>query len=108
MGPIGPMGPASALGKTESTSLGRREVQVWRVWLSTTDSALEYYRAVLCLDELNRVERFRLENLKRSYIASRGGLRVLLSHYLGCNPRDIEFVCGQKGKPALPGMSPVR
>jgi len=116
MGPIGPMGPASARtgdgalasGRTESTSFSRREVQIWRVWLSTTDSALGYYRAALCLDELNRAERFRFENLKRSYIVSRGGLRVLLSHYLGCNPREIEFVCGQNGKPALRGMSPVR
>ena len=92
----------------ESARFRRREVQVWRVWLSTTEPTLGYYRTVLCLDELNRAERFRFENLKRSYIVCRGGLRVLLGHYLGCNPREIEFVCGQKGKPALRGMSPVR
>ena len=92
----------------ESTPLGRREVQIWRVWLNTSESVLSFYRAALCLEELNRAERFRFENLKRSYIACRGGLRVLLGHYLGRSPRDIEFICGQKGKPALRGMSPVR
>jgi 4'-phosphopantetheinyl transferase len=97
-----------APGGIESTRFGRREVQIWRVWLNTTESALGFYRAALCLEERNRAERFRFENLKRSYVACRGGLRVLLGHYLGCSPRDIQLICGQKGKPALRGMSSLR
>ena len=97
-----------AVGEVESTRFSRRDVQIWRVWLSATESALAYYRATLSLDERNRAERFRFENLKSRYIVGRGALRVILAYYLGCRPKDIEFIYGEKGKPALRGMSSVR
>jgi 4'-phosphopantetheinyl transferase len=28
-------------------------------------------------------------------------VRILLAHYLGCPPNEIELICGPKGKPAL-------
>src|SRR5271165_6534531 len=60
------------------------------------------------LEERDRANRFRLEKLKHSYILCRGALRVLLAHYLECSPKDVEFIFGRKGKPALRGTSPLR
>jgi 4'-phosphopantetheinyl transferase len=87
---------------------GPREVQIWGIWLNASDAALAYYRSTLSLDEYNRAERFRFANLKRSYTVSRGGLRILLAHYLGCSPYEIELIVGPRGKPALRGLSQIR
>lgn len=83
-----------------------RQVEVWGVWLDATDPMLAYYRSTLSDDEHNRAERSRLEKLQRSYALSRGALRVLLGHYLGCLPNEIELASGPKGKPGL--QSPSR
>ena len=88
--------------------LGPREVQIWGIWLTASDPAVGYYRSTLSLDERHRADRFRFENLKLSYTLSRGGLRILLAHYLGRLPNEIELVSGPKGKPALRDSSPVR
>jgi 4'-phosphopantetheinyl transferase len=85
-----------------------REVQIWGIWLNASNAAVAYYRSTLTLDELQRAERFRFAKLKHSYILSRGGLRILLSHYLGCSPNEIELVCGPKGKPGLRDSSRIR
>ena len=57
-----------------------------------------YYRSILSSDERQRAERFRFENLRRSYTLSRGGLRILLAHYLGCAPTEIELICWTEGQ----------
>jgi 4'-phosphopantetheinyl transferase len=88
--------------------LGPREVQIWGVWLTASDPAIAYYRSTLSLDERQRAGRFRFENLRLSYTLSRGGLRILLAHYLGCPPKEIELISGQRGKPALRDPCPIR
>jgi 4'-phosphopantetheinyl transferase len=87
--------------KVRPTRFGPREVKIWGIWLQASDAALDEYRATLSSDERHRAERFRFENLRRSYTLSRGGLRFLLGHYLGCPPKEIALICGPKGKPAL-------
>jgi 4'-phosphopantetheinyl transferase len=88
--------------------LGPREIQVWGIWLSASDAAIALYRSTLSLDERDRAERFSFDNLKRSYVLSRGGLRILLAHYLGCSPNEIELSYGPKGKPALRPATRIR
>jgi phosphopantetheinyl transferase len=75
---------------------GPREIQIWGIWLTVSDAALAYYCSTLSLDERHRAERFSFANLRRSYTLSRGGLRILLAHYLRCLPNEIELVCGPK------------
>ena len=94
--------------ETGAIRLGPREVQIWAIWLTASDAAVAYYHSILSLDERHRAERFRFGNLRRSYILSRGGLRILLAHYLGCAPTGIEFIAGPKGKPALRDPSSIR
>jgi 4'-phosphopantetheinyl transferase len=87
--------------------LGSREVQVWGIWLSGSDASLAYYRSTLSSEELQRADRFRFENLRHSYTRSRGSLRLLLAHYLGCPPNEIELTCRPKGKPILRDSSHI-
>jgi 4'-phosphopantetheinyl transferase len=87
--------------------LGSREVQVWGIWLSGSDASLDYYRSTLSPEELQRAGRFRFENLRHSYTRSRGSLRLLLAHYLGCPPNQIELTCRPKGKPILRDSSRI-
>jgi 4'-phosphopantetheinyl transferase len=87
--------------------LGSREVQVWGVWLSGSDASLAYYRSMLSPQELQRAERFRFEHLRHSYTRSRGSLRLLLAHYLGRPPNEIQLICRPKGKPILRDSSQI-
>src|SRR5215469_17356544 len=87
--------------QAEPIRFGSREIQIWGIWLTASDAALAYYRSTLSVDEHHRAERFSFANLRRSYTLSRGGLRILLAHYLRCPPHEIELVCGPKGKPKL-------
>ncbi len=100
--------PEFATREAGPTRFGPREVQIWGIWLTASDAALAHYRSTLSLDEHHRAERFSFASLKRSYALSRGGLRILLAHYLGCPPHEVELICGPKGKPALRDSSRVR
>jgi 4'-phosphopantetheinyl transferase len=91
-----------------SIRLGPREVQIWGIWLTASDAAFACLASTLSMEERHRAQRFSLENLKRSYALSRAGLRILLAHYLGCPPDEIELICGPKGKPALRDSSRIR
>lgn len=87
---------------------GPREVQIWGIWLTASDAGLAYFRSTLSWNERQRAERFKFANLSRSYTLSRGGLRILLAHYLCCSPSEIEVICGPKGKPELRQSSRIR
>jgi 4'-phosphopantetheinyl transferase len=97
-----------ALAMPDQSDFCPREVHIWGIWLTASDAALVSYRSTLSLDERDRAERYSFENLRRSFTLSRGGLRILLAHYLGCPPNEIELVCGPKGKPALRDSSRIR
>jgi 4'-phosphopantetheinyl transferase len=77
------------------------EVHVWAIWLRASDEVSRAYRSLLLPEETVRADKFAFEHLKRHYEVSQGGLRLLLSRYLRCRPRDLAFTFGPKGKPAL-------
>ncbi len=70
-------------------------------------SQLEYDRLWLYLseDERSRANNFKREYLKRNFVAARGYLRVLLAQRLGCEPHQIKFSYGDRGKPYLEGIN---
>src|ERR1700761_77202 len=100
--------PATGTAEPGLIRFGSREVQVWGVWLTASDAAFAYYHSTLSLEERDRAKRFSFEGLRRSYILSRGGLRILLGHYLGCPANEIELLYGPKGKPALRQETRIR
>lgn len=58
-------------------------------------------KRLLSLDEKIRAQRFIFEQHRKSYIISRGILRVLLGRYMNKAADQIDFRYGHKGKPFL-------
>ena len=54
-------------------------------------------------EELARAERIPLRDLRERYLASQGGLRVVLGHLLGLQPREVEIVGSTPNKPQISG-----
>ena len=81
--------------------LSRQAVHIWRASLEFDSAQLESFARTLSDDERTRAQRFLFERDRNSFIAARGILRDLLARYSGCVPRNIEFVYGPHGKPAL-------
>jgi 4'-phosphopantetheinyl transferase len=57
--------------------------------------------AVLSEDELLRAARFKVEDGRRNFVATRGALRILLGRYLGVEPEALRFATTTNGKPRL-------
>jgi len=60
-----------------------------------------HFASMLSKDECERASKFRFVRDQHRFIVARGILRILLSQYLKCKPKDIEIVYGLWGKPAL-------
>ncbi len=52
-------------------------------------------------DERARADRFKRDYLKRNFVAARGNLREVLAQRLGCEPQEIQFSYGDRGKPYI-------
>ena len=82
-------------------ALGDHDVQVWHFSLDV-DAEREASLADHLNDEENdRAAKFRFAKHRRRFIARRGLLRIILSRYAGCDPKDIRFKVGKHGKPSI-------
>ncbi|MFT5823364.1 MAG: 4'-phosphopantetheinyl transferase [Crocinitomix sp.] len=86
-------------GRDGISFLQKEAIQIWSIPLD----ANEKFRAA-CLNALGEVGRerisfFKFKQVQESYIISQGGLRLLLSYYLGIEPQDIQIGRLSKGKP---------
>jgi 4'-phosphopantetheinyl transferase len=45
------------------------------------------------------------ERDREHFVAARSFLRLILAHYVGCGPRDLQFGYGLHGKPQLQGVA---
>jgi len=52
--------------------------------------------------ERGRADRFRVPRVRDQFIQARGWLRVLLAHYLNCDPAAVPILLADGGKPLLP------
>lgn len=86
---------------TAAPPLRAGEVHLWRANLVATPEL----EAVLSPAELVRAARFHFEKHRQRYLAGRGILRHVLAGYLGLEPREVRFVTGPHGKPALDDTS---
>ncbi len=81
------------------------DIHVWRFTLDPPDHMLARFERTLNDAELQRVNRFRTETLRRRFVAGRGGLRAILGAFLGGLPADqVAFAYGDHGKPRLAGL----
>jgi len=83
-----------------SISLQPDEVHVWRLAL---DGPTAPFLELLDTDEVARANRFYFAKHRERFLIARGFLRLLLGRYLQADPKNLEFVYGEWGKPALAG-----
>src|SRR4051794_1647918 len=89
------------IGSKLDDRLTGRTVEVWTVDLQASDRELAVLEQVLEPEEITRADRFLFTHLRRSWIAGRGALRLLLGNYLGISGRDVRLTQGPRGKPSL-------
>ena len=77
------------------------KVHVWHASLQQPVEVVQKLEAVLSEEERQRVERFRFQEHRQSFIVSRGILRDLLYRYTGIEPGRIRFKYNLAGKPFL-------
>jgi len=85
----------------EPLFLNEGEVHIWYVGLDCSGLLLQQLTQTLSSDELARAIRFRFNKDKNRYIAARGFLRDILSHYLHTSAVEISFIYNPQGKPTL-------
>ena len=83
------------------TSLELNAVHLWGIELNGSPRCLER-----CAQSLDKVEQHRAARLVREedrkrYVLAHGGLRAVLSRYLGIGPDAVEMYRSESGKPSL-------
>jgi len=81
--------------------LGDNDIHIWRAKLDCAPETLNKFSGYLSPDEREKSASFYFEVHRNHYVAGRGILRALLSHYLGKPPADFAFAYSDFGKPSL-------
>jgi 4'-phosphopantetheinyl transferase len=77
------------------------DVHLWLVAIDQLDGSLSRLSRMLSEDEFSRAESFYFDVDRKRFITRRGLLRIILSFYIGINPKEIQFSYGSYGKPYL-------
>ncbi len=83
------------------TTDGADEIQIWQVRLDLSEASLAVGWSWLSLEEKQRAEAFRTEELRSRFVAAHGAVRYLLANELGTRPETLEFTETERGKPVL-------
>ena len=81
--------------------LEHNAIHLWIGRLDRRPDELAPMKAILSCDEIERASRFRFEDDRSRFIASRSILRQLLSLHVACEPQSISLEYNVWGKPAL-------
>lgn len=89
-----------------SAAAFERRTAVFDLWeIDLARPISEADRALLSAEETAKADRIIIESKRRQSYRARAELRRILSLYLGVDPRELCFVYGEQGKPALAGGS---
>jgi 4'-phosphopantetheinyl transferase len=80
------------------------DLQIFQVRLDISQIECDRLWQFLSEDERSRANNFKREHLKQRFVAARGNLRQILSEYLCCEPTEILFSYGDRGKPYVEGV----
>ncbi|WP_103668674.1 4'-phosphopantetheinyl transferase superfamily protein [Pseudanabaena sp. BC1403] len=75
------------------------DLQLYQARLDISATECDRLWQFLSADERSRADRFKQEHLKRNFIAARGNLREILASRIGCEPKKIQFIYSDRGKP---------
>ncbi|MDJ1175631.1 4'-phosphopantetheinyl transferase family protein [Roseofilum capinflatum] len=78
-----------------------RQLHLWWADLNQFMPQLAKLKSCLCVDELERSQRFHFDEHRHYFILARGLLRSLVAQYLKVHPSEIQFTYSQRGKPAV-------
>ena len=80
---------------------GRKELapEAVHLWLAPLDRPCDV--ALLTAEEQSRAERFKIEQVRQQFVASRVQLRIVLANYLGLKPVEVPILYEASGKPVL-------
>ena len=81
--------------------LSRQDVHVWFCDLSRHEPERAALVALLSTEEQNRAARFAFDRDRQRFMLSHGLLRLILAHYAGEEPGQLQFETGAHGKPSL-------
>lgn len=82
-------------------TLNSADVHVWRATLDRPAAEIHGLEQILSADERTRADAFFFAHDRARFVAGRGLLRMILSHYTGVAPQHLRFRYGTRGKPAL-------
>lgn len=88
---------------SKGMSLSDQEVHVWRTWLDIEKGMEDWFWRQLSNDEHERADRYFMHRDRRRFVAARGWLRAVLAGYVECEPSELQFTYGARGKPVLAG-----
>lgn len=77
------------------------EIHTWFAYLEKPPRLFQELAKTLSSEEQKRASRYRFDKDKNHFILSHGILRTLLGRYMSKRPDQLQFVCGDKGKPIL-------
>jgi 4'-phosphopantetheinyl transferase len=81
------------------------EIHIWFADMDDQLADVQEYEAVLSPVEISRAKRFHHLRDRNRYVVKHGILRILLSHYAGSHPRQIQIHSSSSGKPYLSNQS---
>ncbi len=83
------------------TDLLPGEVHLWRVDLAAVAAGEQRWTQLLSEDERIRAARFHFSRDRQHFTATRALLRMILSSYVGADPKELRFRYSDKEKPSL-------
>jgi 4'-phosphopantetheinyl transferase len=93
--------PIAGAGLQGVESIDRDEVHVWVARLDRVAARLDRLLPALGTDEKDRASRFRSDQLRTRFLASRAAQRFILARYAAVSPEDIGYEQSAHGKPSL-------
>jgi 4'-phosphopantetheinyl transferase len=91
----------ATVGWSAPIAIEDRTIHAWGFSLDGSPSFVEQCRSWLSEDERGRAARFIRQQDQVRFVLAHGGLRAVLSRYLGIGPDDVALSRSETGKPSL-------
>ena len=86
-------------GSEGLSTLKKGDIQIWSVSLDADEKLRSACLKALGEKGRERISFFKFKQVQESYIISQGGLRIMLSYYLGIEAEKVQIGRLSKGKP---------
>ncbi|MFS4481476.1 4'-phosphopantetheinyl transferase family protein [Hyunsoonleella sp. 2307UL5-6] len=84
---------------TRNYTISDNSIHVWLVTLNTLRNKIQFFKEILSKEELIKASKFRFDKDRQQFIITRGVLRYLSGNYLKINPKDVNLIYSEFGKP---------